>query len=199
MSYEFSSVYIQPQFRAPTFLIGLVVGFYTLNKKEVSEVNSKIYFESKFLKFISSFSKKTSNVLTTLSFSILAFLMAGPLVLPSAPSTGIVSSLIFALSRPLWGAATGWIIYSCHAGLNPTLNSFLSHRFWLPMARMGFSIYLTHFFVLLARGVGNDLGDFSFMNFSLEFFFVLFYAFLFHVFVKENFDKLSAKIVAKIP
>lgn len=46
--------------------------------------------------------------------------------------------------REVWSISIAWIIYSCFNGLNKHLNTFLSWKYWMIIARMGLSIYLIH-------------------------------------------------------
>lgn len=56
-----------------------------------------------------------------------------------------VSNAVFlSFARITWGLAISWIIFSCQCGLNKHLNRFLSWKFWIPIGRMGLSIYLIH-------------------------------------------------------
>lgn len=56
----------------------------------------------------------------------------------------ILNAVFLTIVRVTWSLAIAWIIYSCHYGLNKHLNRFLSWKFWIPIARIGLSIYLIH-------------------------------------------------------
>lgn len=56
----------------------------------------------------------------------------------------LLNGLFISIARPIWGIAIAWIVYSCHTGLNKPLNAFFSWKFWIPIGRMGLSIYLIH-------------------------------------------------------
>lgn len=56
----------------------------------------------------------------------------------------ILNALFFALVRSLWGAGIAVIIFVCHFGGGGLVNTFLSNKFWMPIGRLGFSMYLVH-------------------------------------------------------
>lgn len=55
-----------------------------------------------------------------------------------------MNAIFLAFVRVVWGIAIAWIIFSCFCGLNKYLNTFLSWKYWIPITRMGLSIYLIH-------------------------------------------------------
>lgn len=55
-----------------------------------------------------------------------------------------LNSLFIALIRNLWGAGIAVIIFVCHFGGGGYVNTFLSSKYWMPIGRLGFSIYLVH-------------------------------------------------------
>jgi uncharacterized membrane protein YeiB len=56
----------------------------------------------------------------------------------------LLNGIFLSSARPIWGIAIAWIVYSCYIGLNKPLNAFFSWKFWIPIGRMGLSIYLIH-------------------------------------------------------
>lgn len=54
-----------------------------------------------------------------------------------------------AFARPVWGLCLSWIIFACVKGYGGFINSFLSHVFWQPLARLSYSLYLIHLIVML--------------------------------------------------
>lgn len=100
----------------------------------------------------------------------------------------IGSALYSAICRPLWGVAIGWIIFACHRGYGGFINLFLSHAYWLPLARLSFVMYLngaiTQYITWLNLRSPNYFNDFvnviititiifQFANFKCTFLFVL--------------------------
>lgn len=51
-------------------------------------------------------------------------------------------------SRSVWSIALGYIIFSCVNGKGGFINDILSWPIWTPLARLSFSAYLIHTFVL---------------------------------------------------
>jgi hypothetical protein len=54
------------------------------------------------------------------------------------------NAIIYANSRLLWALAIGWIIFSCHYESDSILKSFLSANLWMPIEKIGLSLYLVH-------------------------------------------------------
>ncbi|XP_046864834.1 nose resistant to fluoxetine protein 6-like [Xenia sp. Carnegie-2017] len=52
------------------------------------------------------------------------------------------------LQRLLWGLAVAWVTYACHFGYGSYINEFLSARFWIPLSRLTYSVYLIHMIVI---------------------------------------------------
>lgn len=81
----------------------------------------------------------------------------------------IRGSLYFeTFTRVLWSAALGWIIFASVHGYGGFINSFLSHPYWQPIARLSFSLYLVHTIVMLFM-IGSEkspvfMSDWSFIS-----------------------------------
>lgn len=68
---------------------------------------------------------------------------------PDAPDN-IRGSLYFeTFTRLTWSGALGWIIFASVHGYGGFINSFLSHPYWQPLARLSYSLYLIHPTVML--------------------------------------------------
>lgn len=66
------------------------------------------------------------------------------------------SPVIYANDRLLWAFAIGWIIIACHYGHGTGIRKFFSLNFWVPLERLGLSLYLNHlttmiFFIQLRK------------------------------------------------
>lgn len=46
--------------------------------------------------------------------------------------------------RVLWALSIVWIIVACQCGEAGLVKSFLSHKLWIPLGKLGLGIYLTH-------------------------------------------------------
>jgi peptidoglycan/LPS O-acetylase OafA/YrhL len=56
----------------------------------------------------------------------------------------ILNAFFIAFSRIVWGLSIAWVIFACHNGSGGFVNKFLSCRWWIPVGRIGFSLYLIH-------------------------------------------------------
>lgn len=54
------------------------------------------------------------------------------------------NAVILSTVRFFWGSSIAWIIFACSSGLSEHVNAFLSWKFWIPIARIGLSIFLIH-------------------------------------------------------
>jgi hypothetical protein len=52
--------------------------------------------------------------------------------------------VLYANERLLWAIAMTWIIISCHYSRNGGLKKFLSLAIWMPIEKLGLSLYLSH-------------------------------------------------------
>ncbi|KAF4528377.1 hypothetical protein B566_EDAN016911, partial [Ephemera danica] len=69
----------------------------------------------------------------------------------------VEASLYGALHRPAWAIAVAWIIFACHAGYGGWINNLLSARFFIPLSRISYCIFLTHYVVLMLHDFAGDL------------------------------------------
>lgn len=53
--------------------------------------------------------------------------------------------LFIVTGRNIWAIVIAWIVFALHFGpCNKRLGDFMSHRFWMPLGKLTFCIYLTH-------------------------------------------------------
>ncbi|XP_037291329.1 nose resistant to fluoxetine protein 6 [Rhipicephalus microplus] len=67
-----------------------------------------------------------------------------------APPWGADVVLYNGLHRTLFAAGIAWILYACASGHAGLVNRFLAWEAFVPLGRLTFSVYLVHFFVLVA-------------------------------------------------
>lgn len=141
------------------------------------------------------------KILTILSLLVFSFL-----IIPFSSASNLMQSVSFssflnASSRPFWSLATAWIIFSCHVGLNETINKFLSHPFWIPLGRMGLSIYLVHpivyNFIFTSRKEKISF-QFHLNEFLVEIFTIFIFSSLFYLFIQEPVNQLTKILVEKL-
>ncbi|XP_077984529.1 nose resistant to fluoxetine protein 6-like [Glandiceps talaboti] len=88
------------------------------------------------------------------------------------------------LHRFSFSLAIAWVIYACSTGNGGPVNTLLSWKLWLPLARLNYSAYLVHLGLIFMYLFGlKSLWFYTDFHFSLEFmgFLVLVYAVAFIV------------------
>lgn len=65
-----------------------------------------------------------------------------------------------------WGLMLSWIIYNCFHDKGGFINSFLSHPFWQPFARLSYAMYISHMAVMTIN-MGNSHVENHFSNFEI--------------------------------
>jgi peptidoglycan/LPS O-acetylase OafA/YrhL len=58
--------------------------------------------------------------------------------------TPLISAVIYTTCRILWAFCTFWLIMSCVCGYGGLINTILSWKAFVPLARLTYSVYLTH-------------------------------------------------------
>lgn len=56
----------------------------------------------------------------------------------------IADALYESTRRVSWSICTSWIIFACFHGYGGLVNQFLSLKFWMPLSRLSFCVYLLH-------------------------------------------------------
>lgn len=78
----------------------------------------------------------------------------------------IITPLIAAQTRLLWGIAVCWIIFACHYGYGDIINTFLSLSIWQPLAKLSFCMYLLHTQVMVLNyGATRYPNNYNFSEF----------------------------------
>jgi hypothetical protein len=54
----------------------------------------------------------------------------------------IMNMIFIATYRLNFGLALAWIIFACHSGHGRVVNRFLSSKYWMPLSRLSFCLYL---------------------------------------------------------
>jgi peptidoglycan/LPS O-acetylase OafA/YrhL len=54
------------------------------------------------------------------------------------------NALFTATYRFSWALPIAWWIYALDSGSGEKFNEILSHRFWIPLGKLGFCLYLVH-------------------------------------------------------
>lgn len=74
------------------------------------------------------------------------------------------SAFVYANNRLLWAFAMSWVIFHCHYGSESFLKRFFSLKIWMPVEKMGLSLYLIHGFFT----VGSVISKRSPVDFDVE-------------------------------
>lgn len=85
------------------------------------------------------------------AFIVAMTLVYGPYdsILPDGREWSKAGNIAYGtLQRFLWGLVLAWVTYACHYGYGGFIQDFLSAKFWIPLSRLTYSVYLIHLIVL---------------------------------------------------
>ena len=60
------------------------------------------------------------------------------------PYTPLIGTFLYNSNQMIWTVCTSAVIWLCITGNGKFVNSFLSHRLFIPLARLTYSVYLCH-------------------------------------------------------
>ncbi|GAB1602612.1 hypothetical protein Ahia01_000540800 [Argonauta hians] len=129
---HFVSIYIKPWNRIGPYLVGLLVGYHLYRTKCHFKINKCVTL-------------CVWLVATVAALSVLYGLydVNNGHLLPQG-----VASLYSALSRTVWGACIGWVVFACCTGNAGYVNTLLSWKGFITVSRLTYCAYLTHPIVL---------------------------------------------------
>ncbi|CAF0840673.1 unnamed protein product [Brachionus calyciflorus] len=133
--YFYIFAYVVPWLRISPFMIGLLLGYILFKQK--SKQNVKI--------------RPAINIF----FWLLSLLLMSLAIFGDYSNYGgnglskVVSLLYQSTSKILWSIGLAYIIYACLTGNGGFVNSILSWKLWVPLARVSFSLYLIHSLIML--------------------------------------------------
>jgi peptidoglycan/LPS O-acetylase OafA/YrhL len=115
----------------------------------------------------------------------------------------IMNSFFMGNVRLEWALSVSSLILLCHTGRAKLINQILSCRYWMPIAKMGLSIYLIHpvlqYNIQSPREVITNLDFFyMFSNYICDVLSAIFAAFFIFILVEEPFTLLGKIITNKI-
>lgn len=129
-----NNYYGRPYCRMGPYIVGILVG--SLLYKTDCKVNINKYL----------------NLLLWLVFATLAVVvlygLRDPINFPENALSRDVSALYNATHRIVWGACVCWVIFACATGNGGFINTLLSWSPFVPLARLSYCIYLSHFMVI---------------------------------------------------
>lgn len=80
-----------------------------------------------------------------MTFSIgVLILIPGLMEVSRLPEIQKLSLHFASLFNKLWALTVAWVILTCHYGYSPKVNWFLSLPVWMPVEKIGLSLYLMH-------------------------------------------------------
>lgn len=59
--------------------------------------------------------------------------------------------IIYANQRLVWSLVVSWIIIACRFGYGGILNTFFSAKVWMPIEKIGLSLYIIHPSVMISH------------------------------------------------
>lgn len=142
---ELAYLYHQTHFRAFPWIVGMMLGVFAARNKQINipEVSS---FSQKVFRTIKNSFYKLQKI--SIVMWILTALTTVAVFFPRALSFLLINRQIMASFYKLWTFAIAWIILACHYDRSSKLNKFLSHSTWMPVEKIGLSLYLVHVFVI---------------------------------------------------
>lgn len=130
---SFNDYYIKPYFRYSAYALGMLLGFITEKHPPMSLYIPKVL-------------NVFCWILSLTSFAVVLYSLAG--IFHGHYPSFLESALYNAISRPLWALALCWVIFSCMHGYGGMINTFLSWKFWVPLGKLTYMVYLIHPLVL---------------------------------------------------
>lgn len=124
-------IYMPTHARAIPWLIGILAGFYLFHSKGKAMIINKVAYITLWL----------------ISIILLIAVIFAPYEAnkPNVEVGRIVTAIYYTFSNFSWVLGITWIVIACCKHPNNIINKFLSHRLWLPLSRLSFTVYLVHF------------------------------------------------------
>eukprot|EP00105_Crassostrea_gigas_P037257 XP_019921405.1 PREDICTED: nose resistant to fluoxetine protein 6 isoform X4 [Crassostrea gigas] len=130
----FSYYYIRPYCRMGPYIVGIIVGSFLYKTDCKVKIN------------------KYLNLLLWLVFATLAVVvlygLRDPISFPEDALSRDVSALYNATHKIVWGACVCWVIFACATGNGGFINTLLSWSPFVPLARLSYCIFLSHFMII---------------------------------------------------
>ncbi|XP_012287276.1 O-acyltransferase like protein [Orussus abietinus] len=153
-------VYTRVYARAGPYVIGLGLGYLLHRTRPVGGQSVRMSPVWVWVGWIASVSAGLSAVL-------------GPrgMYFADHPYDSLEASFYAGLHRQAFALSVSWIVFACVHGHAGPVGSFLSWTGWSPLGRLTYSVYLTHYVVILyGAGVARTAGVLSTFNVVHRFF-----------------------------
>ncbi|XP_064616085.1 O-acyltransferase like protein-like [Liolophura sinensis] len=125
-------IYIKPWCRIGPYLVGIFVGYVLYRTR----CKVKLHASTVILGWCSA-----AVVCLAVLYGLYGHTHGHPLSVEA-------SAVYNALHRTAWGAGLGWVVFACCTGYGGIVNSFLSWKAFVPLARLTYMVYLIHLIVM---------------------------------------------------
>ncbi|CAB4023741.1 nose resistant to fluoxetine 6-like, partial [Paramuricea clavata] len=129
-------IYSKPYCRIQPYLIGFILG-YAIYMKYRGPIKRRGWL--------------IALIGWSVAFAIAMTVVYAPheSVVPGNREWNMTENIFYGtFQRLLWGLVLAWVTYACHYGYGSYIQQFLSARFWIPLSRLTYSVYLVHIIVL---------------------------------------------------
>ncbi|CAB4021608.1 nose resistant to fluoxetine 6-like [Paramuricea clavata] len=157
-------VYTKPWCRAQPYLVGFILGYYIYRSSE------QYYNRRRRLAVF--------WLVTVIGWAVAAalgmWLVYGPhkYIEKGADEWPLAGRVAYGMfERLLWGLVLAWVTYACHFGGGGLVQKFLSAKFWIPLSRLTFNVYLIHIIVIMVMMFGAQ-GNIHYDFFNIAYYYI---------------------------
>lgn len=179
---KFFSVYANTILRSAPYLIGIIIGFF-IDQIESSKTG-KIYLSKKVQVIMWIFVSQ---------WIFIALILDGPCNQNGCTNYTkyVIHFIAESAHKIFWSLSIGWIILACHFGFGGIVNKILSNKFWNPITKISFSLYLIHP-IVMTNFVAIHPKETNFAMINVVRISVLCLIFFFRIFVSIDFCFVSS-------
>ena len=135
-------LYIVPWCRFQPYISGIIFGYLLHRMRDTPKLNINPYHLIWIWAVIGAIG---ALVVYGLSPYVAEYLEAGAMITVGTLPTRIAYN---GLHKLAWSICLGWVILACTKGAAGPINSILSWKAWIPLARLSYCIYLVHMIVI---------------------------------------------------
>ncbi|CAG0892613.1 unnamed protein product [Darwinula stevensoni] len=132
---NFNLYYVKPWIRLGPYLVGILTGFLLYKMKKTR------------FRFPKGAAVWGWAMATACNLAVL-YGISDYMALDSGPMPRIPQLAYNALFRIAWACGVAWVILACAAGSGGPVDAILSWKAFIPLGRLTYSVYLTHFYVI---------------------------------------------------
>ncbi len=131
----FNGYYVRPYFRFGAYGVGMLCGFMA------DKYRHRTNFRFPFI---------VNCMLWLFSWGIMAAVIFGLAGMLNGHFPSFLTTAFYnALSRPAWALALSFVIFACMQGNGGIINTFLSWKLFMPLAKLTYMVYLLHPLVII--------------------------------------------------